>query len=68
MAKGVKGSTPNEENKSVKTSFIMDPLVMKKVRYMALMEEKEITAIVNNSLLESITKYEKKNGPIPEKK
>lgn len=65
MAKGIKGSTPTGENRPVKTSFIIDAVTMKKIRYIALMEETEITVVVDKSFQETIAKYEKKNGPIP---
>jgi hypothetical protein len=65
MAKGIKGSSPSEENRPVKTSIVLLPATMKKVRYMALMEEREISSIIDEALQEKIKQYEKKNGPIP---
>lgn len=67
MAKGIKGSTPSEEDKPHKTTFIVDPALMKKVRYIALMDETEMTGIVKEALSDYVQKWEKKNGPIPVK-
>lgn len=65
MAKGVRGSTP--EDKPVRTSFNIPPSVKNKARYVALMENKDLSKLVVEGLNEVIGKYEKKNGPIPTK-
>lgn len=67
MAKGVKGSTPPSEEKPIRTSFNILPSKMKKIRYISLMEEKDLTQIINEALDVVIEKYEKKNGEIPMK-
>ena len=65
MAKGVKGSSPSTDDKPVKTSFMINPVLMKKVRYISLMEEKDITDLVDEGLKHVVQQYEKKNGEIP---
>lgn len=67
MAKGKKGSSPPEENKPVKTSLVINPVVMKKIRYVALNEETEISQVVDEYLRLGLAQYEKKNGEIPVK-
>jgi hypothetical protein len=67
MAKGVRGSTPSEENKPLKTSLVVQPVTMKKIRFIALMEEKEISSLVEEGFQEVIKRYEKKKGLIPVK-
>lgn len=65
MAKGVKGSSPAADKKAIRTSFIIDPVLMKKIRYIALMEEHDITTVVNGALIKMIVEYERKIGVIP---
>jgi hypothetical protein len=65
MAKGVKGSTPSVDAKPIKTSLVVLPLTMKKVRYIGLMEGSEISSLVEEGFQEVIKRYEKKHGPIP---
>jgi hypothetical protein len=67
MAKGVKGSTPPDEEKPIRTSFNILPGTMKKIKYVALMDEKDLTSLVDESLKRIIADYEKRNGPIPSK-
>jgi predicted DNA-binding protein len=62
MAKGVKGSSP--EIKPVRTSFILSPVISKKLNYISFQTEKDKTAIVDDALNEYIRKYEKKHGDI----
>jgi hypothetical protein len=63
MAKGVKGST-DPDNKPVRTSFVILPSTMKKIRFIALMEERDITSIVDEGLNVVIKRYEKAHGPV----
>lgn len=65
MAKGVKGSSPKNEEKPVRTSFIIDTVINKKLNYIALMDDRDKTEIVNEAFTEIINKWEKKNGKIP---
>jgi translation elongation factor EF-Tu-like GTPase len=67
MAKGVKGSSPKIEDKPVRTSFIIDPAINKKLNYISLMDDKEKTEVVNSAFTDLISKWEKKNGKIPVK-
>lgn len=65
MAKGVKGSTPQDAPK--RTSFNVRPSLINKAKYIAWKENKDMSTLVNEGLEEVIKKYEKKNGPIPVK-
>jgi len=65
MAKGVKGSSTASDK--TRTSYILHNEIVKKVRYIALMDEREITDVVDKALREYIDKWEKKNGAIPKK-
>lgn len=67
MAKGIKGSGPSENEKPQRTSLSITPEKTKKLKYIALMENTNITALVNEALQARIELYEKKNGPIPVK-
>jgi hypothetical protein len=67
MAKGVRGSSPREEDKPKRTTLIMQPAVLKKIKRIAFEEETEMTKIVDQALNDYITKYEKKHGPVPVK-
>ena len=58
--------SPAREKKT--TSFILYSDTKKKVNYISVMDEMDITEIVDTALNEYISKWEKKNGPIPEKK
>ncbi len=53
---------PNEKKR---TSFIIDSDVQKKIRYIAVMDEKDITTAVDEALKGYISTWEKKNSPIP---
>jgi hypothetical protein len=67
MAKGVKGSAPPKEERPARTSFNIYPAKMKKLKYIALMEEKDLTRLIDEAMDNIIDKYERKNGPIPVK-
>lgn len=67
MAKGVRGSTPTDVNKPVKTTFNSTYRRMEKLRYIAFMGKTDMTAIINEQLDKVIAKYEKNNGEIPVK-
>lgn len=67
MAKGVKGSTPTDLNRPVRTTVISTYTRQEKLRYIAFMEKTDMTSIINKAIDEVITKYEKKNGPVPVK-
>lgn len=64
MAKGVKGSTPKGDNKPHKTTFIIDPTLMKSVKYVSLVDDREITSIVDEALTDFIKKWEVDHGKI----
>lgn len=66
MAKGIKGSGPTEDV-PVRTSLIVRPSVIQKLKYIALMDRSTQTAIIDGLLNEYIAKWEKKNGEIPVK-
>jgi predicted transcriptional regulator len=61
-AKGIKGSTP--ATKPVKTTFIIQPEIMRKIKFIALMEQTDMTSLINESLQQIVKRYEKKNGEI----
>lgn len=63
MAKGVKGSGPTEDM-PVRTSFIIKPSIIRKLKRIALDDDTTQTAIVDKLLSEYILKWEKKNGEI----
>jgi len=65
MAKGVKGSTPTNDNAPARTTYISTVGRLRKLKYMAFMEKTNATAIINESVDKAIAKYEKDNGPIP---
>ncbi|MDQ3844207.1 MAG: hypothetical protein M3342_09365 [Bacteroidota bacterium] len=64
MAKGRKGSSPTEDAPK-RTSIVIRPSRWEKVKYIAFMEKREISEIIDELLDEAIKKYEKKNGEIP---
>lgn len=53
------------EREKKTTSFMIYTDTKKKVNYIAVMEEIDITTIVETALQDYINKYEKRNGPIP---
>jgi hypothetical protein len=65
MAKGVRGSSPNSEDKPTRTSFNILPVKMRKAKYIGVMESKDLTVIINEALDDYINKYERENGKIP---
>ena len=66
MAKGIKGSGPTEDVPT-RTTLIIRPSVIKKMKVMAAMGGTTQTALVDEALTDYIAKWEKKNGPIPVK-
>jgi hypothetical protein len=67
MAKRVLGSFPKPEDQPKRTSFLLEPQVQKKLRYISFQDETDMTAIVAAALHEYFGKWEKKNGKIPVK-
>jgi predicted transcriptional regulator len=65
MAKGIKGSSPKD--KPIRTSFIISPVVSKKLNWIAFHSDRDKTSIVDEALNDYITRWEKKNGNIPDK-
>ena len=47
--------------------MIMRPSILKKIKYVALVDQTTQTAIVETLLNDYISKWEKKNGPVPVK-
>jgi predicted transcriptional regulator len=64
MAKGVKGSSPNIEDRPKVTSFNIKPAVTDKIAYISFFSKRSKTDIVEEALTDYIRKYEKKNGEI----
>lgn len=65
MAKEIKQEKDAREKK--RTSLILYADTFKKVKYISLMDEIDITEIVEEALNEHVAKWEKKNGAIPKK-
>lgn len=63
MAKGIKGSGPIEDI-PIRTSMIIKPSIIRKLKIIVAHEATTQTAIVENLLSDYIAKYEKKNGEI----
>jgi hypothetical protein len=59
MAKGIKGSTPTDMNKPARTTFISTYERMEKMRYIAFMEKRDMTSIINEAIDKIIVKNEK---------
>jgi ABC-type glycerol-3-phosphate transport system substrate-binding protein len=64
MAKGIAGSTPTGENKPVKTTFVSTYSRMAKIKYVAFMQGKDVSSIINDAFDKIIAKYEKEHGDI----
>jgi hypothetical protein len=63
MAKGVKGSGPTEDV-PVRTTIIIRPSIIYKLKYIALHDKTSQTAILDGLAEDYIAKWEKKNGSI----
>ena len=66
MAKGRKPKTDQSEEMK-RTSFILRTSISKKLNYIKVMDDAEITDLVDEALSDFIVKWEKKNGIIPVK-
>jgi hypothetical protein len=66
MAKGIKGSGPTEDVPT-RTTLIIRPSIIRKLKYIALADGTTQTAIIDGELTDYVAKWEKKNGPIPVK-
>ena len=62
MAKQVKSKDGKEA-----ATFRLQPDLLKKLKYIALMENTTQTDLIEACVTDLITKWEKKNGPIPVK-
>ena len=67
MAKPGKTIKKESEPTKKRNTFFFLPETTKKVKYIAFMDEKTQTGIIEEALNEYIAKWEKKNGPIPVK-
>ncbi|MBD0289214.1 MAG: hypothetical protein ICV79_27920 [Flavisolibacter sp.] len=63
MAKEKKESTSDKK----RNTYFFHPDTTRKVKYIAFMEEKTQTEIIEQALNEYISKWEKKNGEVPMK-
>lgn len=63
MAKGVKGSSPTEDV-PVRTSYNIRPSITLKMKYIALVEKTNVTALQEQLFTDFIRRWEKKNGEI----
>lgn len=48
-----------------KASFNLNPEIIRKLKYVALMDQTTQTAILHKLLTDHVEKWEKKNGAIP---
>jgi uncharacterized protein YjaZ len=65
MAKTVKKEAKAEGREKKTTSLILYSDTQKKIRLISVLDEKEITEIMEEALDEYIAKWERKNGPLP---
>jgi hypothetical protein len=56
------------ETELTKASFNVRPELIKKLKYIALVDDTTQTDIVNNLLSDYVEKWEKKNGPANSKR
>lgn len=56
-----------ENEVTTKASFNLKPELVKKLRYISLMDETTQTVIIDKLLTDYIEKWEKKNGEIPKR-
>ncbi len=63
MAKGIKGSGPTEDVPQ-RTSIIIKPSIIYKLKFIALKDKTSQTAIIDGLLADYVAKWEKKNGEI----
>lgn len=63
MAKGIKGSGVKEDI-PIRTSMIIKPSLIRKLKYIALKDNVTQTAIVDSLVSGFIADWEKKNGEI----
>jgi hypothetical protein len=63
MTKTIKAASGSEKA----TAFRLPSPLLKKLKYISVMEETTQTDLIEKAILEIIAKYEKKNGTIPVK-
>lgn len=66
MAKAGKEDKPKRQRPKM-SIFELETGVKKKLKYIAFTDEKTQAQIVNDALLDYFAKWEKKNGPVPER-
>lgn len=64
MAKQAKEKPQQEEAKSLKGAFLMRPTLLKKIKYIALVDDENQYDIVDAALSKHVAEWEKKNGEI----
>lgn len=67
MAKNKKVETATETDKPKNALFALRQPLPYQLRYIAFQDNITQTDIVNDALTEYVSKWEKKNGPIPKK-
>lgn len=55
---------PTKPGEKKRNTFYFDTDLMKKTKFIGLMEDKTQTDIIHEALTKYIAEYEKKNGPI----
>jgi hypothetical protein len=67
MAKSTKIAPPAEGEENTKASFWIRTSLVKKLRYISVMDEVTQTEIIDQLLSKYIADWEKKNGEIPKR-
>lgn len=63
MAKNAKTTQEGKD----RTSLYLAPEMIRSIKYICFMDEKNQTEVIIEALAEYITKWEKKRGPVPPK-
>lgn len=67
MSKSTKTTPPGQSEENTKASFWIRTSLVKKLRYISVMDEVTQTEIIDQLLSKYIADWEKKNGEIPKK-
>ncbi len=60
----IKKTIEKVKQSNTRATFVVDEVLLDKIRAIAYWERSEIKDIVNQSFSDTVKKYEKKNGPI----
>jgi hypothetical protein len=67
MAKSAKSPKESETQDTTKASFLLKTALLKKLRYISVVDEITQTDIIDQLLTKYVNDWEKKNGEIPAK-